>query len=341
MTGLSVRGATFRAGGREILSDVSLDVVPGETLALLGPSGCGKTTLLRIIAGLETSSAGVVAFDDRDVSNSPPHRRGFGMMFQDHALFPHLDVGANVEFGLKRAHWPEPRRRERVQELLDLVGLPGFERRRIDRLSGGERQRVALARALAPEPRLLMLDEPLASLDRSLRERLAGELREILGRLAIPAIYVTHDQAEAFALADRIAIMNSGRVTRVGRPSEVWEHPETEFVARFLGMGNVVSGEREPDGWVRTAFGRFGPVAGPPGPARLLLRPEGVTLVTAPGDGVAEGIAEAVAFGGERTTVTLTAGGQRVEFSLPSSAELPARGEPACVSVPQIQELAQ
>ncbi len=341
MSGLSVRDMTFRAGGREILSRVSLDVATGETLALLGPSGCGKTTLLRVIAGLESATSGSVEFDGADVSKSPAHRRGFGLMFQDHALFPHLDTRENVEFGLKRAGWPAGRRHARAAELLELVGLPGFERRRIDKLSGGERQRVALARALAPEPRLLMLDEPLASLDRGLRERLAGELREILERLAIPAIYVTHDQAEAFALADRIAIMNAGRIVRTGTPRETWEQPQTVFVARFLGMDNIVDGVRDGSGWIATPFGRFGPIPGAVGETTLLLRPESVSPSGAPGPNVAEGVMESLSFAGERTAVTLTAGGQRIEFSLPSSAELPARGERAWISVPHVQELAQ
>ena len=189
---------------RMLFRDLSLRVAPGEIVALLGPSGSGKSTLLRIIAGLQEPSAGTVSWDGADLAGVPVHRRGFGLVFQDALLFPHLDVGGNVAYGLAAAHVPAPARRQRVAELLGLVGLAGFERRRVAELSGGEAQRVALARALAPEPRLLLLDEPFGALDRELRDRLAGDVRDLLHGLGTPAIHVTHDLTEADLVADRV-----------------------------------------------------------------------------------------------------------------------------------------
>jgi ABC-type Fe3+/spermidine/putrescine transport system ATPase subunit len=260
-------------------------------------------------------------------------------MFQDHALFPHLDVGRNIEFGLRARDWDGERRRRRVAELLDLVGLAGFERRTIERLSGGERQRVALARALAPSPRLLMLDEPLASLDRGLRERLARELREILGSIDIPTLYVTHDQFEAFALAQRVAIMDQGQIARVGNPTAIWDNPKTEFVARFLGMENIVAGERGADGWVTTEVGSFGPMPGPPGKVRLLLRDDGPELVHAAGPNVASGEVRASAFRGSTSLLTVARGLEELEFSFPAGTKLPEVGKAANVRVHLVQEM--
>lgn len=337
MDGLEVRDVSFQAAGRDILSDVSLGVAPGETVALLGPSGSGKTTLLRVIAGLDHASMGRVFFNGQDLSGLPAHLRGFGLMFQDHALFPHLNVEKNVAFGLRGAAGRSAT--VRVGELLDLVGLGGFEKRRIDKLSGGERQRVALARALAPSPKLLMLDEPLASLDRALRGRLVDELREILSRLDIPAIYVTHDQMEAFALADRVVILDQGRIARTGTPRELWRRPGTEFVARFLGMENIVDGERGADGLVRTAVGEFGPLPGKPGPVRILLREEGATLAEGPGPNVVASKVRAAAFRGAVTLLELARGGIELAFELPSSVEAPGAGAEVWVAVAEVAEL--
>lgn len=340
MDGLEFNALRFEPGGKQILRGVSGHVERGETVALLGPSGCGKTTLLRVIAGLEAASAGDVRFDGERVTHLPAHQRGFGMMFQDHALFPHMDCAGNIEFGLRRAGWDKPKRAARVAELLEMLDLVGFEHRRIDKLSGGERQRIALARALAPEPKLLMLDEPLASLDRRLRERLVLELREILGRLGLPAIYVTHDQAEAFAIADRIAIMNAGEFARVATAQEIWNDPQTAFVARFLGMDNIVEGVRDEDGWVETGFGRFGPVAGAVGKVTLLLRGEGAQIISDESRAnVAQGVVEASRFRGDETSVTLAAGTERLEFAVASRGEVPVTGERRAFTVSQVQEL--
>ncbi len=225
-----------------VLRDVSFGVAEGEVVCLLGPSGCGKTTLLRIIAGLETPDSGSVTFDGRSLDQIPVHRRGFGLMFQDLALFPHKDVAANVAFGLRMQGLPRPQVEARVQEMLALVGLTGYERRRVYDLSGGEQQRVALARSLAPGPRLLMLDEPLGSLDRALREELMNELRAILKNVGVTALYVTHDQQEAFALSDRVIVMCQGRIVQQGAPQEVYRRPASAWVARFLGLTNLLPG---------------------------------------------------------------------------------------------------
>jgi ABC-type Fe3+/spermidine/putrescine transport system ATPase subunit len=261
-----------------VLRGVSLEVAPGEIVALLGPSGSGKTTLLRIVAGLEKADRGRLLLHGRDLAAVPVHKRGFGFVFQDFALFPHKNVAANVAFGLRMLKWPAAQISERVEEVLALVGLAGFGNRAVYQLSGGEQQRVALARALAPAPRLLLLDEPLGSLDRTLRERLMLDLRTILKQQlppptrlpiadnplpvtanlpSITAIYVTHDQAEAFALADRVLVMSDGRIEQAGTPVELYRRPATPFVARFLGMENLLAGEMLPGepARVRTALG--------------------------------------------------------------------------------------
>ena len=245
--GLRVRGLVVRypaargAGAVTAVDDVTLDIAPGEVLALLGPSGCGKSSLLRAVAGLEPAAAGTVAWDGVDLAGVPVHRRGFGLMFQDGQLFPHRDVAGNVEFGLRMAGLDRTARAARVRELLGVVGLAGYKRRPIATLSGGEQQRVALARSLAPSPRLLLLDEPLSALDRALRERLAQDLRAALTATGTTALLVTHDHDEAFAVADRIAVMDAGRLLQVAEPAELWQRPMTREVAEFLGYEAFVA----------------------------------------------------------------------------------------------------
>jgi len=334
--GLRVEGVSFAVREKAILRDVSLSASPGKTTALLGPSGCGKTTLLRVVAGLERPDRGSVWFDGDDVTGVPAHRRGFGMMFQEFALFPHLDVEGNVAFGLRHQGMSGGQRRDRVTELMELVGLSGYERRRVETLSGGERQRVALARALAPQPRLLMLDEPLGSLDRGLRERLLVELRGILRRLNVPTLYVTHDQMEAFALADRVAIMDAGRIVREGTPAEIHGEPRTEFVARFLGMENLVAGTCE-GGRLRTPVGEWCGLPAHTGPVLALLRTEDAELVAGPGGGVVTGELVSRLFQGTRTRVAVDTAAGRLEFELPGSANLPPEGEVLHVQVPHVQ----
>jgi thiamine transport system ATP-binding protein len=234
---LRVEDVTVRFGAKAALDHVSLDVADGEVVTILGPSGSGKTTLLRVITGLQRPEAGRVLLDGEDLAPVPPHRRGIGLVFQDHALFHHRDVGANVAFGLRMRGDAERDVDRQVRELLGLVGLSGYERRSVATLSGGEQQRVALARALAPEPQVLLLDEPLGSLDRRLRDRLLDELQSIFAELEVTALYVTHDQGEAFALGDRVAVMREGRVVQVGTADELWARPADEDVAHFLGIG--------------------------------------------------------------------------------------------------------
>ena len=261
---LRVENVTVWFDGKEALAEASLDVADGEIVTVLGPSGSGKTTLLRVIAGLQVPDEGLVLLDGIDLTAVPPHRRGIGLVFQDHALFPHRDVRGNVSFGLRmRGDSPEAID-ARTTELLELVGLVGFEQRSVATLSGGEQQRVALARALAPEPRVLLLDEPLGSLDRRLRDRLLDDLSGLFDELELTAVYVTHDQTEAFTLGDRVAVMRAGRVVQVASPDELWAHPLDEDIARFLGLANVSGSE--------------------------IVRPEAVTVTRASLDG--QGIVE-------------------------------------------------
>ena len=261
------------------LQGVSLAVDPGEIVCLLGPSGCGKTTLLRVVAGLEQPDRGQVTLRGQDLTHVPVHRRGFGFMFQDYALFPHRTVAENIAFGLRMAGWDRSRRTARVAAMLDLVNLPGYDDRTIFALSGGERQRVALARSLAPGPELLMLDEPLGSLDRGLREELLEELRAVLRQTGVTALYVTHDQDEAMALGDRIAIMRAGQIEQIGAPEAVYRSPQTTFAARFLGFSNILPARRHEQGQTSTPIGIF-PLTFPAGSADagLLIRPEAARL---------------------------------------------------------------
>ncbi|MET9556955.1 ABC transporter ATP-binding protein [Streptomyces sp. NPDC006645] len=275
---LTLEDVTVRFGRRTALNAVDLRIAEQEIVCVLGPSGSGKSTLLRVVAGLQPPDTGRVLLEGTDQAGVPVHRRGVGLMFQDHQLFPQRDVGGNVAFGLRMRGEPRGEQRRRVTELLDLVGLPGAERRAVGALSGGEQQRVALARALAPRPRLLMLDEPLGQLDRSLRERLVVELRGVFTELGTTVLAVTHDQGEAFALADRVVVMRDGQVAQTGTPLEVWQRPASTFVARFLGFDNVVPATVRGD----VADTPWGKVPVPAGSAQgsraLLVRPVGVRL---------------------------------------------------------------
>ncbi len=226
-----------------LLRGISFSISQGETICLLGASGSGKSTLLRMIAGLEFPESGHILFNQVDLAQTPPHVRDFGLVFQDYGLFPHLNIFDNVAFGLKMRNVSTEKINACVTEMLELVNLQGFEKRKVTDLSGGEQQRVALARALAPQPRLLMFDEPLGALDKSLKEDLLDQLRAILHETQIPAIYVTHDQDEAFAIADRILLLHDGEIIRDGTPVEVWKNPNSVYAARMLGMGNVIEGE--------------------------------------------------------------------------------------------------
>jgi len=239
---LRLEGVTVDYDGQPAVVDADLALPDGQVLAVLGPSGCGKSTLLRAVAGLEPLTAGRVLLGDRDMSHVPTHRRGFALMFQDGQLFAHLTVAANVGYALKLRRTPAPDSRRRVEELLDLVGLAGYGDRLPATLSGGERQRVALARALAVQPRVLLLDEPLSALDAGLRERLALDLRDILRAAGTTTVFVTHDHEEAFAVADRMAVMRAGRIVQDGPVAEVWSRPADADTALFLGYAQVLRG---------------------------------------------------------------------------------------------------
>ncbi len=254
---LEIKNISKTYEGKLLLDDISFAVRAGETVCLLGASGSGKSTLLRIIAGLEFPESGHILFNKIDLASTPPHMRDFGLVFQDYGLFPHLNIFENIAFGLKMRKLPTAEINLRVAALIKQIDLEGFEKRKVTDLSGGEQQRVALARALATQPRLLMFDEPLGALDRTLKEDLLKELRTILKKAKIPAIYVTHDQDEAFTLADRILLLHDGKITREGTPADVWSNPRSAWAARFLGVGNVVEGIITSSNKVKTDFGIF------------------------------------------------------------------------------------
>ena len=284
--GLEIRALTVSLGAKDVLAGLDLTVRRGEILALLGPSGCGKTTLLRTIAGLQTPDGGSISWTGEDQRSVPAHRRRFGMVFQDHALLPHRNVGANVAFGLRMQKVPALERRRRVAEMLQMVGLEDYGQRSVATLSGGEAQRVALARALVTEPRLLLADEPFAALDRPLHDRILGDVRHILTELHQTAIHVTHDHTEAFALADTVALMRDGRIHRTATPRGLRDDPHDAWTAAFLGLGTIW---QPPEGGVLHTGGQdistpwglvalaAGALAEPPrGRYCLLIRPEAV-----------------------------------------------------------------
>jgi ABC-type Fe3+/spermidine/putrescine transport system ATPase subunit len=283
---LSLDGVTRRFGAKAAVEALTLDVQRGELLALIGASGSGKTTTLRIIAGHETPDAGSVRLDGRDITRLPPRSRAFGMVFQHYALFPHMTVGENVAFGLEARGVPRNERRERAARALANVGLAGADARQVHSLSGGELQRVALARALIIEPRLLLLDEPLSNLDPTLRRTTRDELRAMLRRLGVTAVFVTHDQEDAFAVADRVALLERGRLLQVGRAEELYDRPATRAVAEFIGRAALVPARVQGDRATITIAGVsrevrvVGPEAGmPSGEALAVLRPDALEMI--------------------------------------------------------------
>ena len=288
---VEVRGVERRFGDVTAVAGVDLLIERGAFVSLLGPSGCGKTTLLRVIAGLERQDAGTVAIDGRDVTHVPPHRRPMNLVFQRYALFPHKTVGDNVAFPLMLRRVGAAEIATRVRRMLELVQLPGYERRAVTQLSGGQAQRVALARALVDEPPVLLLDEPLAALDLKLRQAMHVELREIQRRVDATFVYVTHDQQEAFALSDRVVLMNDGRIIQDGTPLEVYHQPRTLFAAGFLGEANVFHGEARATAGaleLRSPGATFllpettSPATG--GPAAVCLRPEAISIAPVTGE---------------------------------------------------------
>jgi iron(III) transport system ATP-binding protein len=350
---LSLQNISKRYGEAEAaVADLSLDIERKEFFGLLGPSGCGKTTTLRMIAGLETPDNGAINFDGRDITHLSPERRGFGMVFQNYALFPHLNVFENVAFGLRARKRSKEEIADRVRDALALVQLPGFERRPVTELSGGQQQRVAIARAISIEPALLLFDEPLSNLDVALREETRGELRELVTKLGLTAVYVTHDQEEAFALCDRISVMNEGRVLQTGEPRELYERPALMRVARFLGRNNLIVARRLTSSDV--APGKFRTIDGDHtltlpvershlGPINenctLAIRPEHLIIskeASATGENTISAIVREINFAGATTSIKLDASGLILEALLLSPDGL-ATGDTCAVQLPPDQ----
>ncbi len=318
--------------GTHALEPLTLDIAAGEVIVLLGPSGCGKTTTLRIIAGLESPDfGGRVLFDREDVTPQPIEKRGVGMVFQSYALFPNMSVAENIGYGLRVRDVAKDERDRRVAEMLELVDLESFGARRVDQLSGGQRQRVALARALAIRPRALLLDEPLTALDAKLREQLRVEIDRLLRQLGITAVYVTHDQAEAMALGDRIVVMEKGRIAQAGTPQEIYHHPATAFVADFIGTMNCLAGEVV-DGHLVVAAGRL-PLGGIAA-REVMFRPEDVRLVR-PGEHHLEAKVISSFFLGDHTRLVVDAGGTSPLIVETTERRVWPRGETVHLAVAQ------
>jgi thiamine transport system ATP-binding protein len=325
---LRLEGIGVAYGSRLALQPTELSVAAGSIVAVLGPSGSGKSSLPRVIAGLEPSTGGRIVLEGREVTNVPAHERGIGLMFQDFALFPHRDVAGNVGFGLRMRGDDPAAVARRVAEVLELVGLPGVERRAVSALSGGEQQRVALARALAPEPRLLMLDEPMGSLDRALRERLPADIRAIALRLGLTLLYVTHDQEEAFGVADRVVILREGRIVADGAPEDLWTAPPDAFVASFLGFRNVAEAEVR-GGLAPTPWGELALPGVADGRVTLVVRPEALSL----GASGLHGVVEARRFRGDHVRVAVaTDAGASLELEV-RDGRLPEVGERVSVGI--------
>ncbi|MDL4776853.1 MULTISPECIES: ABC transporter ATP-binding protein [Thermomonosporaceae] len=320
-----------------VVNDIDVTIGSGEFFTLLGPSGCGKSTTLRMIAGFVAPTTGRILFGEREVTSTPPNKRGTGMVFQNYALFPHLNVAQNVAYGLVTRKVPKPERTRRVERALESVGLGALADRPIDRLSGGQQQRVALARALVISPEVLLLDEPLSNLDAKLREETRTEIRRAQREAGITSVYVTHDQAEAMAMSDRIAVLDAGRLHQVGTPREIYHRPATAFVARFIGSSNVLDAEvvaSSPDGAVvelasggRVEAARPADLAVAAGDrVAVSVRPENLRL-TAPGTGTLDAVVTAAEFTGASSQFDVACGDLELSVTAPDSAELPRPGD--------------
>ena len=349
---LEVSGVSKQYGDGFAVKRVSLSAERGDIVCLLGPSGCGKTTLLRLVAGLETPDDGTIAFDGRVLNRVPSRDRGFGLMFQDLALFPHMDVSGNVSFGMRMQRRPRDQVTTRVNALLRLVGLENFQKRKVHELSGGERQRVALARSLAAEPSLLMLDEPLGALDRALRETLQTQVRGILKALGQTAIYVTHDRDEAYAMADSMVIMEEGEVVQAGTPEELYTAPRSELVARSMGIRNVLSARRagqDDDGLthVNTDVGLLsgtlqgGGELAPAGDALVFIDERRISVgarTTASGDAsgvsLVDGTLESSRFQSGELDLLVRVGVARLTCLVKAGETVPSAGDEVTVAIP-------
>lgn len=318
MAKLDITGVSKLFGSVRAVDNFSLNVEDGELVCLLGPSGSGKSTLLRMVGGFEKPTYGAITIDGEDVTRVPPEKRPTGMVFQSHALWNHMNVFKNIAFGLKLRRLPEAEIRQKVEAVLELVGLSGFGKRLTHQLSGGQQQRVALARSLVLEPKILLLDEPFASLDQHLRERLREEVRDIQQRLKITTLFVTHAQDEALAVSDRIVVLRDGRTEQIARPAEVYREPATPFVAGFIGQMNLLDGEVKKSKFIHSAFNV--PVAVADGPAILAVRPE--ALATAPASGEPMGHIHRVTDYGTHAMIDVElADGERLKSMMPTADE--------------------
>jgi iron(III) transport system ATP-binding protein len=313
--GVTIEHVSFGYGATAVLDDISLDVAKGEFFAFLGPSGSGKTTLLRLIAGFGTPSPGRILIAERDVTPLPPWSRNVGMVFQSYALWPHMTVAKNVAFGLERRKFSRAEIAKKVRDALDLVDLAPFADRRPAQLSGGQQQRVALARTLVIEPEVLLLDEPLSNLDAKLRVDMRAELRQLQRKLGITAIYVTHDQEEANAIADRIAVLDQGRIQQIGAPLELYDRPANRFVATFLGTANLIEGTIDAGGGFLAGEFVLEGVGGASGPACISIRPQDVA-VGVPGMGIPAKVTEREFLGGH-TRYRMQTGGHAIVVDIP------------------------
>jgi len=339
MTILHIKSLSSSYEGQLLLNNITFQLKEGEILCLLGPSGSGKTTLLRLLAGLENADSGTVAFNGSNIQSIPPHKRNFGMMFQDYALFPHKNVYENIAFGLKMQKWTDKAVKIKVDKMLKVVGLEGFGNRLIDELSGGEQQRVALARSLAPQPQLLLLDEPLGSLDRTLRDRLSGEIRTILKTFGVTALFVTHDQTEAFTVADKIAILYNGRLEQFDSPEDMYRNPANTTVATFLGFKNIISGKFDNNGNFCSPIGQLPLDSANSSEQKhtLLIRPESAlidnTKSTSEGNILISGKVMQRQFQGATYKLQIQADNQLLFFDLPIDPPPPQVNEPVHLAI--------
>jgi len=329
---------TYPGAQKPSVDHVSISLPRGEMLALLGPSGCGKTTILRMIAGLIIPSSGAIRLDGRDVSSIPVYKRNMGMVFQAYALFPHMTVAENISFGLEMRKVGRAEREERVRKALDLVKLAGFGERKVSQLSGGQQQRAAIARSLVIEPELLLLDEPLSNLDAKLRDEMRDEIRDIQARTGVTAIFVTHDQDEALSMADRLAVMSAGRLEQIGTPREIFDRPQTDFVASFIGAGTFFEGKVAGPG-VAAVDGlpplRFVGEAAVGSPVRLMVRPHRLLLAGEDGQPNSfTGTVEHIVYRGQILTLSVRCGSRLLQADLPTHAGvLPQKGDQVTLTV--------
>ncbi len=329
---------TYPGAQKPSVDHVSFSLPRGEMLALLGPSGCGKTTILRMIAGLIAPTSGAIRLDGEDVSSIAVYKRNMGMVFQAYALFPHMTIARNISFGLEMRKVGRAEREERVRKALDLVKLTGLGDRKVSQLSGGQQQRAAIARSLVIEPELLLLDEPLSNLDAKLRDEMRDEIRDIQARTGVTAIFVTHDQDEALSMADRLAVMSAGRLEQIGTPREIFDRPQTEFVASFIGAGTVFEGKVTEHGLAMVEDLkelRFVGDAPLGSPVKLMIRPHRLRLLTDAGQpNRFSGTVEHIVYRGQTLTLNVRCGSRLLQADLPTHAGmLPERGSTVTLSV--------